>query len=151
MEPGGYLPLEWPIFLEIDAGMFHVEQIVLPVGEIRDRLVAGLDFGLGKINGRRSKPRRGAGLEPAQFQAKFLERTGKAHGRRFPRPSAGLLVGADVHQAPQKGSGGHDHGCAVILNFQGGFNAESLAILVKNFGDLALLDVQIRLRARKSI
>jgi len=30
--------------------LFHVEQIILPVGEIRNRLVSRLGFGLGEVN-----------------------------------------------------------------------------------------------------
>ena len=81
--------------------MFHVEQIVLPVGEVRNRLIAGLFLGFGKIDALADQAGRGAGLKAAKFQANFLKRAGQAHRGRFPCPTAGLLVLADVHQAAQ--------------------------------------------------
>ena len=33
----------------VDPGVFHVEQIILPIGEVGDRFIAGLDFGFGEI------------------------------------------------------------------------------------------------------
>jgi hypothetical protein len=92
MEPGGYF---WP-------GLFHVEQIVFPIGEIRNRLVARLNLGLGEINASSQAAGAGSGLEPAQFKPKLLQGTGQPHRRRFACPAAGLLVGPNVHQPAQK-------------------------------------------------
>ena len=77
MEPG-----------RIIGGMFHVEQIVLPVGEIGNWLVAWLGFCFGKIDDSPQEPGWGSGFKPAQFQAQFLERTGQAHRRSFACPPA---------------------------------------------------------------
>ena len=53
--------------------MFHVEQIVLPVGEVGDGIVPGLSLGLREIDGAAEETGWGACLEATEFQAEFLQ------------------------------------------------------------------------------
>src|ERR1035438_10254524 len=48
--------------------MFHVEQILFPMCEVRNRIVTLLDFRLGEINRSSKQARGGAGLESAELQ-----------------------------------------------------------------------------------
>ena len=50
-----------------------------------------------------------------------------------------------MHQAPKKCPRRYDNRFSEVLDFKGGFNAESYPVLVQNLGCLPLLDVQIRL------
>ena len=125
--------------------MFHVEQIILPIGEIRDRFVARLKRHLGKINAPPKQPRRRAGLKTPEFKPKFLQRPGQPHRCRLPSPAPRLLVGPNVHQAPQKCSGRDDHRSAMIFHFQCRLDSIHDTVLVQNLGDLALFNIQIRL------
>src|SRR5205809_7947907 len=53
------------IWIRVGPGMFHVEQIILPMGEVWNRFIARLRLRFGKINGALEQPRWGAGFESA--------------------------------------------------------------------------------------
>ena len=97
-------------------GMFHVEQIVLPMSKIRDGFIARLDFGLRKIDGALEQTRRSACLQPSQLEAKLDKRPRQAHGCGFTCPAAGLLILTDVHQPLEKCAGGDDNRFAMVLD-----------------------------------
>lgn len=122
--------------------MFHVEQIVFPVGEVWNEFVAGLRIGFGKIDGTAGKAGRGAGFQSAKFEADFAERGGEIHGGGLPCPATRLLGTADVHEAAKKSAGCDDHGFPEILDFEGGFHAENLTVFVEEFCGLALFYVE---------
>ncbi len=125
--------------------MFHVEQIVLPVGEVGDRLVAGLNLRLRKVNRAAQEPGRGAGLQPTQFKSEFLQGSGESGGGGFTCPAPLMLVQADVHQAAQEGPGGHDDGLGQVLDLQVGLDSDRFAVAGQNLHGLTLLEVQVRL------
>src|SRR5213082_3086291 len=50
-----------------------------------------------------------------------------------------------MHQTTQKCTGCYDDGYSKVLNTKSSLYTVSLAVLVQQFGDLALLDIQIRL------
>ena len=127
--------------------MFHVEhgfipQIVLPIGEPGNRLVARLHIGLGEVDAATQKAGGRAGLEAAEFKPEFDERGGETLGRCFARAPARLLVGSNVHEPAQKGAGGDDDSLAEVLNFQGGLDPSHDAVAMEELRRLSLLDVE---------
>jgi hypothetical protein len=80
-------------------GRFHVEQIIPPVREIRNGLIARLNLCLGEINRAPQEPRRRARLQPAEFQSHLSERGGNTHCSGFAGTPARLLILANVHEA----------------------------------------------------
>src|SRR5262245_45122704 len=50
-----------------------------------------------------------------------------------------------MHQSSQESACGYNNCFAVILNFQGGFNAVSFAISMQDLRGLTLLNVEVRL------
>src|ERR1035437_122645 len=77
--------------------MFHVEQIINPMGEIGNWIVAHLDLGLGEVNGAPQKPRRGAGLEPAEFQSNLQKGARESERSGFTRSPTRMLILPNVH------------------------------------------------------
>src|SRR6266496_4664428 len=63
----------WPVrFLPSPVGMFHVEQILLPVSEVRHGFISMLRLGFGEINRTPHHSWRSASLESSQFQTSFF-------------------------------------------------------------------------------
>jgi hypothetical protein len=127
--------------------MFHVEQRVLPevplpVGEPRDRLITVLGFSAGEIDGLANQTGRCSCLQPPEAKTHLSQRAGQSGGCGFPSASTGLLVGPNVHEPPQEGSGGDHDGLGVELNIESGLNPVDLSLFVEQPDCLALLAVE---------
>ena len=107
-----------------------------PVGHDRERLrrvVAGLHFNRGPVDGRAIEPRRRAGLQSSERKADSFEGSRKPHRRRLADPARRPVLFAEMDQAPQEGPGGDDHGTGGKL----------AAIAQANAGDPAVRDDQL--------
>ena len=107
-----------------------------PVGHDRKRLrriVAGLHFDRGPVDGRAIEPRRRAGLQSSERKAGPLEGSRKPHRRRLADPAGGPVLLAEMDQAAQEGPGGDDDGTG----------RELPALAQTNAGDPAVRDDQL--------
>jgi hypothetical protein len=123
--------------------MFHVEQIIFPIGKERNWFVAGLNFCLGEIDSAPEKTGWRAGLQASQFQAELLEGSREPHRGTLPCPSARLLIGSDMHQPAKEGAGSDDDRSPKILDFESRLDAASRAVCVQDPGNLALFDIEV--------
>ena len=127
--------------------MFHVEQrvlpeVLLPVGEPRNRLITLLGFSPGEIDGLANQTGRCSGLQPPEAKTHFSQRAGQSGCCRFPSASTGLLVGPNMHEPTQKGSGGDHDGQRVELNIESGLNPVDVSLFVKQPDCLALFAIE---------
>ena len=84
-----------------------------PLGEGREggrRVVAGLAFEPGPVDGAPVEPGRGAGLQPAEREPGALQRLGEADRRRIADPPGRAALGPDMDGAAQERAGGQHHG-----------------------------------------
>src|SRR5262245_20672372 len=123
--------------------MFHVEQVFSPICKVRNRFVAWLNLRLGKIDRPAKQTGRRACLESSQFKSEILQGTRQTHRCLLSCTAASLLIAADMHQSSQESPRGYDNGRSEILHLGRSLNAVDLAIPVKQFCRLRLLDIQI--------
>jgi hypothetical protein len=86
-----------------------------PVCQERERdrrIVSGLHFERGPVDGGAIQPRRRACLQAAHVQAQAFQGQRQAHGRRLADPACGDLAFTKVDQPPQERARGQDHGAA---------------------------------------
>src|SRR6185436_14131277 len=104
--------------------MFHVEQIVLPISEVRDWFVARLDLRFGKVDRPAQQPGWRSSFQPPKLQANFFTSIGEVHCGSFSSSSSGLLCLADVHQTAKECPCCDDHSIAQILDTKIGFGSD---------------------------
>ena len=106
--------------------------------------VAGLAFQLREINAAPVDTGRGAGLEPAQRQARRLQALGQGIGGVHSVRAGGIPRIAHKDLAAEVGARGDDHTFGPILAVQLGHNPLHMAVLHLDGDDLRLMDGQTR-------
>jgi hypothetical protein len=127
--------------------MFHVEQrivpeVFLPIGEPGNRLIPLLGLGSGKIDGFTDQAGWSSCLQSTQTEPNLGQGAGKTGGRGFTSPTAGLLVGPDVHQAAQERSSRHHDRFGVELDVQSSLYPINSTFSMEQTHGLALFAVQ---------
>jgi hypothetical protein len=77
--------------------------------EHRQWIVRTLLGQLREIDGLAVKPRRRAGLQPADRQLQFAQTCGQRDRRRIPHATAGIVGQTDMNQAVEEGAGSQHH------------------------------------------
>ena len=103
-------------------------------GKGRRRVIALLHLQRGPIDGLSVQPGRGAGFQPAHFEAEAIKRLGQTNRRRLDtlfdlHPASGNFGLADMDQAIQEGAGGQHHLAAKNFCAAGGHNTGDASVL----------------------
>src|SRR5712671_6855295 len=121
--------------------MFHVEQVFLPITEIRDWFISRLNLGLGEVDRTTQQSRRRSGFQSAKVNSQINEGSREARGCGLTGPATWLLVLSDVHQTLQKSSGRDHNRLGEVMDLKCSLNTICLIAPIQNTRALGLAQI----------